>query len=118
MTEMVPPPFGASPTARPITRHDHVLRLYDALREHSGFTARVLPDALVITHSGYAVAADAPRVQLPAHAPFAVLRYAIDLLLSRHPHIRGIRARQHGGRVDLEAVHVFDPGSERGTPTG
>ncbi|MCQ4043804.1 hypothetical protein ACFOSC_26325 [Streptantibioticus rubrisoli] len=118
MTEMVPPPLEASPTARPNTRPDHVLRLYDALREHSGFTARVLPDALVITHSGYAVATDAARVQLPAQAPFAVLRYAIDLLLSRHPHIRAIRARQHGGRVDLEAVHLFDPASEHGTPTG
>ncbi|MEU6572662.1 hypothetical protein [Streptomyces sp. NPDC046805] len=118
MTEMVPPPPKASPTARRMrTRPGHMLRLYDELREHRRFTAHVLPGALVITNSGYSVATGA-RVRLPAHASFAVFSYAVHLLLSRHPHTRAIRARQHGGRVDLEAVEVIVPGSQRGTPTG
>ncbi|MDH6130242.1 hypothetical protein [Kitasatospora sp. GP82] len=118
MTEMVPAPLGASPTARPVTRPDHLLRRYDAHREHSGFTVRALPGALVITHSDCAVATGAARGQLPAHAPFTGLRCAIDLQLSRHPHIRAIRARHHDARADPETVHVFDAGYRHGTPAG
>ncbi|MFB7666371.1 hypothetical protein ACFC1R_20860 [Kitasatospora sp. NPDC056138] len=94
MTEMVPAPLRVSPTARPVTRPDHVLRRYDALHEHNGFTARVLPGALVIAHSGCTVAPGAARGQLPGHVPFTGLRCAIDLQLSRHPRIRPIRARR------------------------
>ncbi|MFF9647013.1 hypothetical protein [Kitasatospora aureofaciens] len=110
MTETVPPPLGASPTARPVTQPDHVLRRYDALREHSGFTARVPPGTLAATHGDSTLATGAARVQLPAHAPFTVLRRAGDLLRDRRSHIRAGRSRQHGGRVGLEAVHVFDAG--------
>ncbi|GAA2271414.1 MULTISPECIES: hypothetical protein [Kitasatospora] len=92
MTEMAPPPLGTSPTARPVTRPDHVPRLHEALHEHSGCTARLLPGAPAITHSDYAVATGAPA--------------------------SAIHAQQHGGRVDLNAVHVLDAGSPRGTPTG
>ncbi|MEU1629555.1 hypothetical protein ABZ746_30455 [Streptomyces sp. NPDC020096] len=118
MTEKIPPPLGASPTVRPMrTRHDLVLRLHDALHEHGGFTARVLPGPLAITYSGYAVATDAARVQLPAHATSAAHSCAVGMPLSQHPRIRAIRAQQHGGRIDLEPVKVFAPGSRRGTPT-
>ncbi|MGW7006715.1 hypothetical protein ACWGCW_28810 [Streptomyces sp. NPDC054933] len=110
MTEKIPPPLGASPTVRPMrTRHDLVLRLHDALHEHGGFTARVLPGPLAITYSGYAVATDAARVQLPAHATSAALSCVVGMPLGQHPHIRAIRARQHGGRIDLEPVEVFAP---------
>ncbi|MET8629083.1 hypothetical protein ABZW30_36025 [Kitasatospora sp. NPDC004669] len=51
MTEMVPPLLGATPTTRPVTRPDHLLRLCGALHEHNGFTARALPGTLAVTHS-------------------------------------------------------------------
>lgn len=61
MTEKIPPPLGASRTVRPMRmRYDLVLRLHDALDEHGGSAARVLPGPLVITHSGYAAATDTP----------------------------------------------------------
>lgn len=107
MTEMIPLPLRACPTVRPMrTRHDLVMRLHDALHEHGGFTARVPPGPLVITYSGYAVATDAARVQLPAHATSAVLSRAVGMPLSRHPH--------HPGRPRTAARRPHRPGTRGG----
>lgn len=61
MTEKISPPLEASRTVRPVRmRYDLVLRPHDALDQHGGCAARVLPGPLVITYSGDAVATDAP----------------------------------------------------------
>ncbi len=115
MTEMVhtkaapvTPAFPATDRASHRTPDRDVLRLYDALYENGGFTAHLRAGTPVITEDGFTVATSADRVQLPADTTFAMFGYALEMLLTRHPRLRAIRAREHEGHIDLEPVELHD----------
>ncbi|MFG2949729.1 hypothetical protein [Streptomyces adustus] len=78
-------------------REIHVLRLRKALRKHSGFTTRLHSGTLVIARDGHVVATGADRVQLPADTRYGMFSYPLDMLLTRQPRIRAIRAQEHEG---------------------
>ncbi|MCC5481090.1 hypothetical protein [Streptomyces barringtoniae] len=108
----------ASATERPARtrREHHALRLYEALGEHSGFTARLHTGTFVIARDGY-VATGADRVRLLADATYGMFRYALDMLLTRRPRMRAIGAQEHEGRIDLEVVEMhYSPGNRTEHP--
>ncbi|MER5599258.1 hypothetical protein [Streptomyces sp. NPDC002265] len=97
-------------------REIHALRLHKALRRHSGFSTCLHSGTLVIARDGYVVATGADLVQLPADTPYGMFSYALDMLLTRQPRIRAIRAQEHEGHIDLELVEMSDsPGAAQNT---
>ncbi|MEU1629568.1 hypothetical protein ABZ746_30520 [Streptomyces sp. NPDC020096] len=108
---------SATERAARARREHHALRLYEALRAHSGFTARLRSGTLVIARDGYVVTTGADRVQLPADTTYGMFSHALDMLLTRHPRMRAIRAQEHEGHIDLELVETHhSPGSRTQHP--
>ncbi|MGW2823055.1 hypothetical protein ACWC24_19010 [Streptomyces sp. NPDC001443] len=97
-------------------REIYVLRLRKALREHSGFTTRFHSGTPVIARDGYVVATGADRVQLPADTTYGMSSHPLDMLLTRPPGIRAIRAQEHEGHIDPVLVEMSDsPGAAQNT---
>ncbi|MGW5327017.1 hypothetical protein [Streptomyces sp. NPDC004014] len=103
----------ASAAERPARtrRGHHALRSYEALGEHSGFTARLHSGTPAIARDRY-VATGADRLRLLADTTYGMFGYALDMLLTRRPRMRAIGAQEHEGRVDLEVVEMhYSPGN-------
>ncbi|MPY38329.1 hypothetical protein FNH09_46160 [Streptomyces adustus] len=98
-------------------REIHVLRLHKAPRKHGGFTTRLHSGTLVIARDGYVVPTGADRVRLPADTTYGMFNYALDMLLTRQPRVRAIRAQEAEGHIDLELVDTSSR-DERTPPEG